>query len=266
MPLNSSKWLILFIIFLAGCVPRFTLDELNSIKTVGVISVMGNTFYGLYQPTTIFQIVEHSANIEEWELNDYIRDVSHTYLKNCSRYTLVPIPHNSNELFKKYHKHRKDRKLFEPTYDLDRIKPALIQLAREHNVDLLLVIKENWFQDFGRGHIIKGYMLYRSSFLGMADAMDLFVMSEVGALDLKTNRFVHRFPYMEEYMEDFQGAFTLTYNPQEVVWKDSFDEYTIEEKQRFREIIQNKLAQQIFDSFLDMQIISGKIKDCQKSN
>jgi hypothetical protein len=67
------------------------------------------------------------------------------------------------------------------------------------------------------------------------------------------------------YLDDFKGGSVFTYNPQKVVWKDSFNEYSPKERQHFREIIENKLAHQIFNSLSELEIISGEMNACQRS-
>ena len=225
-----------------------TKEQLESIKTVGVVSVMGNTFYGVEQGTTIFQREDFTADIQNWYLNEFVEDITSNYLNNCSTFKVVKIPYDSQALFSVYAKE---------SYEFDRIQSQISEMAKLHDADVVVLILEKNYVPYGTLENTKGFYFYRRSFLGLEETY-LVVISEVGILDARLNDYMARWPFAE----DFAPYADTPKGLDELTWKESFELYSEKDKAFIKEIIEKKIQLQVFKSLQDMNLITTEDSSC----
>lgn len=195
-----------------------TTEQLEDIKTVAVVSIMGDSLYGAYRGTTIFQRENFSTNIESWRINEIVEDITVNYLNNCSSYKVMIMPHDSRALFLEYIKGKEET--LQPEYDFDQIKAKVDEVATLHGVDAVVLILEQYHIAFDTHDSHRGIQLYRRSFLGSAGTYPLVVF-QVGILDVELNKYVLQMPYLEDFKPFSNSLVEL----ESLDWKDSFDLY-----------------------------------------
>ena len=241
-----------------GCLPRFTQDDLKRLKRVAVISLASETLRGVNQGTTIFQHVEFSADLRAWTLNQFTEDVSRELFRSCSDLEVVNLSKEERSIFSRF-------QIVEVTLLNDKgafggIKGEIMQLAEAHGLDLIMLILDYSYTTPGRYQKLQGYSLHTSTFLG-AGGIDLYAIQEVRLLDLYQRRAVNRLPFLKNLGDD-ELSLNFWVDPEMIKWKDSFEQYTKEEKSRLMSILKRKIRSQVKEAISEMGLINPDRQAC----
>lgn len=253
--------LTLVLLSLSACSSPLTAEKLSSIKQVGIVTLASDTFYGTHVGLTIFNNEYFRQPTPEWKIASIAENSAVSTLKECSTYNVRVLDYDRSALLSKYIKPKgrdvlniadiDDGALHNNSllYDLDAIKPTLLELARAQNVDTLIIIQEktkpqNSAYDI---HLIGMYgMIKLGRIMGLPGSMTLYSNPLFTIVNVKNG----------EVLSSFYEFRDLTTRPakyleeSELKWKSSFSDYTGEERASLQDTI-TKITQ---------SAVSGRIR------
>ena len=168
--------LIIFVIpIIVGCAaPVIKPEKLSSIKKVSAVSLLGDELCVNYLGTTVFTKKRFSANVENWNINEFVQQEVQNIILADGYYTYIDISVNQNT-FTNIYKSREAKCIKTRDFDINLIKDEIQVIRATYNVDTLIFVLESnaptqYYID-SRTNVLIGYGLYRSSFLGINETV-----------------------------------------------------------------------------------------------
>lgn len=126
--------------FLTSCAvgPRTVeKEDLSRIRTVGVISLIGDRFYSIHVGFTVFGNRRAEYPGADWRIDDIAEDVATTTLERNGRYQVVRVNHKGVDLQKVH-----TGSMYNPA-NFDAIESQVRALVAAQPVDALIVFTKN---------------------------------------------------------------------------------------------------------------------------
>lgn len=214
---------LLFCMFaLSGCAlppENIAAPDLEASKKVAIVSLLGTSFHAIRVSTTVFGNVSYDVPVADWNIDRMVEQVLvATVSKNGAR-TPIILPHDP-DLGTRLEKSRSAYR-----YDYDEV----LKLARQQKADTLLLVQTQWVED--PPHYKPGYGFFERTFLGKSNRC-VYASFSVRALSVQTGK-----PLARGFRELVCSGTT------EIEWKESFDQYTVQEKQQLRRLTEDKIKQ-----------------------
>lgn len=124
--------------------------ELESVRNVAVVSVVGNTFRGVSVGTTVFNNSGFRADVSGWNVDGMLTAAALERLSKSAKMSFRPIPREEVPTGMRWGADLRDR---------------LYQWAAKNGFDMMFIIVPFYNSE---GMLPEGYGLYERSFLGSA--------------------------------------------------------------------------------------------------
>lgn len=194
-------------------------DDAAKISRVGVISLLGNNFHGVSIGTTIFNNEYFEGNVPEWEIDRFAESRILELLGSNPRLTVARFE-------------------YKPTLEDGLISKEgakkFFAEAKKQAFDTLVVVDPSGYDN--APHLKPGYGLFDRSFLGAEVSRCTYSLFIVEVLDVQS-----------EKRTGWQWSFDpWTGHPCQgetsVAWKGSFDQYTSQERDEFRRLVEKETS------------------------
>jgi hypothetical protein len=190
-----------------------------NVKSVGVVSLIGDTFYESRLGITRFGNSSFSGTVRDWAIEDFAAQRTLAYLKGHGGFKAVALERGgvvSGDLLKD------DRQL-------------LWELARRQGVDALVAIIPDYLYigpGFGLG---PGYGIFDNASLKGPDHC-VYLIFEVDLLDVAS----HQRKAWQSIHTDCKGLDKL--GDETIPFQESFDGYSAQDKKKIRHILETRIA------------------------
>lgn len=222
------------LVSLGGCVnTRISDAEVRGLGRVGVVSLLGDTFHGIYIGTTVFNNSGYDADVADWQIDpDTAEYVQAKLEKDGIRAEILQTQPAQREIF-----YRGGRNA-EPDYG------AICQAASEQNYATVVVIARSRSED--EPEFKPGYGLQMRSLLGLSRRYP-YAEFVIRVFDVKT----------EKQLAVGIGPPIEMNSSNALHWKSHFDEYSPQEKLAIKAGIEDHIRHQIDRELDKMNLTSA---------
>ncbi|PCJ45876.1 MAG: hypothetical protein COA99_03815 [Moraxellaceae bacterium] len=222
--------IILFLIFsITGCAAlgarrSVSNTDMSKIKNIGVVSLLGDKFNGVYVGTTIFGNESYVKDVSSWNIDDFTENKIVDTLNKSGHYVAKKLSLNTVSADSMYS--NKDR------HNLDYEK--LLHQTKQKDVDTLVIVKRINYQNapFHRSP----YGFYEKTAFGSSSrcVYSLFV---VEVYDTESGRDLA-----------WEWGFPCTFGESTIKWKLNFNAYSEKEKELIRLKVEKSIEQNIYSA------------------
>lgn len=208
---------------LAGCaglnLKRSVAEEdLNKTRRVGVVSILGDTFHGIFIGTTAFNNESFSASVSDWSVDKYASATALSMLRFNSRF-------QSAEL---------DRANFTPEQIRADGGKVLWEAAEKQGYDKLVIVRPGVSDNYP--FFRPGFGLFERSFFGNGKRC-IYAAYVVDVYDVASRR-----PVAWEWGGSMPCAMGSDAN---FPFRKQFSEYSVEDQQAMRHRLETRLTESL---------------------
>jgi hypothetical protein len=235
------------LILLGGCVSSRISDAArNGLGRTGVVSLLGDTFHGLYSGT-VFNNRSYDADVASWSIDqdtaEYVR--AELVAKGIQAEDLNIGP-AARQAF-----HRDDEGEF---YGADRTVQSnydeLCRAALRQGYDTLVIITGTELANQYGPPLKPGYGLFERSFLGITNSFP-YAQFVIRVIELKTERQLAR-----------KVSYATAARPNETIpWKSRFAEYSPQQQLALRSAIESHIRGEVDRMLVQLNLRSAKVND-----
>lgn len=183
--------------------------ERMSIRTIGVVSVLGNEFHSTYIGTTIFGNKSHSMNVNAWNIDEHAISVAIKVLDSMGPYQAQSLGSGFTDI------------------------SAVMDTARKAGVDAVVAIIPSGYDN--QPHYVGGYGFHRHNMFGIQrDCIySLFTTNVYAVSSARELGWEWSFPTSKGigcYGKTSDGKSWTT----QMQWREHSDEYSERERKQFR--------------------------------
>lgn len=174
------------LLLLTGCatVPKtVTPENINAIKRVAVVSLLGDEIHFRKIGTTVFTNVDKKFSVQEWGIDQHIENLVKNEFKNNKSIQLVEINFDKEKLKDIY---KSTNRIPYADYDLKYVDKYLHDVATSEQVDALILIAETSIEIPNTPQYVRGYALYNRTFLFLKFITKIYLVSAIEVVDLQT--------------------------------------------------------------------------------
>lgn len=206
-------------------------DDLASTKRVGVVSVLGDKFQGVYVGTTVFTNKSFFAPVPEWGIDRTAREETLVLLKKNTRFEAAAV----------------DLGGLSVDEILENEGAALWKAAEQQKFDRLVILSPGVSDNYRNAH--SGYGYYEKSFFGSSDKC-IYAAYIVYVYDVASKK-----PIAWEWggggpcVHKYEG---------ELKFKDAFDKYSAEEKSALKTEVESNIKDGMVYSLKKLYLLPDK--------
>lgn len=227
--------LILGVLSLSGCstLGRVPNDRLEKIKSIGVVSLLGNTFHGIYVGGTVFENKKYIAQVDDWKIDHYVSDFMLAELRATRKYQVgvVNLGTASAEDF-----------YLEQRRDLVDIK-KLSDKASKQNYDTIVLVSRAHHDSFPFHDDGYGFFKHCGLFNIVCRAY-VYSLFTVEVVDVKSKTEIA-----------FAWGYPVSDKEEETAWKKSFNSFSVEEREVLRKDIQEQIAVNVVKALQKLNLL-----------
>ncbi len=176
--------IILFLVVsLVSCAHRTVPKEnLDAIKRIAVLSLIGDKIQFLQIGTTVFDNVENYHSVKEWGIDNYIEGLMKNELAAMGQFKVLDVEFNRKKMYGIYRAATRLRW----DHDIGNVEEYLGELASFNSVDALILVARRYIELEYPHRMVGGYTLYHRSFLGIKITTRIYLTLVVEVVDLRT--------------------------------------------------------------------------------
>jgi hypothetical protein len=226
---KASLWFAALV--LSGCAvmpENIAAPDLQTSKRVAVVSLLGTNFHMVRIGTTVFGNAAYDVPVAEWNIDGMVEQALMAHIgKNGSRTPMV-LQHDPGLGARL----EKSRSAYRYNYE------EALNLAKQQNADTLLVVQTRWAEDLQ--HYKPGYGFFERTFFGKSSRCAYSLFS-VHALSVQTGK------HLSNGHREWPCSATT-----EIEWKETFEQYTAQEKLLLRKLTEEKINQGVTKALTTM--------------
>lgn len=231
----NRLFLFLSVLVLTGCAALdlkrpVSEEDASSMHKVGVVSALGDTFNGISIGTTVFANAHFSAQVPEWNIDDFASSTALAILQENGKFQSALLLHPNFR-----------------AQQLSADKARLVwELAQEQGFDTLVVLWPSVSTNFP--FFIPGYGYFERSFLGLENRC-LYA-----GYIVETYNVAARKRTAWEWGGEMPCQFGSEMN---IPYLEKFDDYSDSDKQLMRKAIEARIAQTLRYAMAKMSLVSA---------
>lgn len=232
-----KKILILLLVFLvAACVARGPIkeDRRHTIKDIGVVSLLGNEFYGIHLAP--FDNRYYAVDVKDWQIDKYVEETISRKLVESKKYSNVAAIPNGV----RYVKFEEKKSLYQDKVDIE----GLISEAKKLNIDTLLIVRRNRYDNAAR--FLRGYGFAKA--VAMSTTHCTYALYIIEAYDVLTGK-----PMAWEW--GLPVGEVCTPVDGNLTWKDSYSDFSEEEWLLIRNNLKSTLDKGIHNALYSLWLL-----------
>jgi hypothetical protein len=167
----------LFLFLLVGCatIKPIPQEELNAIHKIGVVSILGDNLKIRFIGTTIFNNFDKDVSVIDWKIDKYVVDTLDEEITQSTSMSFQSVEYDIRPLLITYDKGNHS----------DQVKNELEALSKKNELDALIFVKREWFQDpIIHDQDVNGYGMFQRSFLSVKSSA-LHIVASATIYDTK---------------------------------------------------------------------------------
>jgi len=219
-------FLVLMVSGCAGMRGPVSGDDRLKIKDIGVLSLLGNKFSGIYLGFTVFTNEHYTAYPVGWDIDQVAVDSVIANLSGNGKFSLQQIFIEDDQIDTLYEDLNRPR--------LDEVKT--MEYARGKAIDTLVVVRRTHYDNAPYHESPFGY--YERFNRGCV--YSLFI---VQVFDVKTGSSL-----------GWEWAFPCLQREETLTWKESFDLYSASEQQQIKKKVENSVREGVTNALKAMTL------------
>jgi hypothetical protein len=229
MPIIKSIIVALFMtLIMTGCSSfpgKMSDEKLNSTKNIAVMSMLGDTFHGIHIGTTVFTNIEYDVPVPEWKIDELTEQLIINHIsKNPSNHAQA-LKHDAG-LASRFEQSLN----FFSGYNYEEI----INLAKQQNVDTVILIKPSTYENMPFHKPGYGFFERTTFVIKKSCVYSLFTAQVISTATGK--------------VIGWEWGLPCATGESELAWKDSFDQYTQEEKNLLRKKTEDSVKNNVINA------------------
>ncbi len=232
--------LALGVMVLAGCSlnPSIPADTRARMRSVAVISMLGDEIHWKLIGTTVFTNKDSYYPVS-WNIDELIRD-SIVEKLNQSGHECLAVKASLDKFYGSTIEYDSQYRAYEP-FKLDRVTPQLQAVLKVRQVDAFVLVTRRMESDVQSGLPLRGYCVYKRSFLGLPAYVKLSTAASLVVIDART-------------LNVTEKRFHLSQDIERSLWKDDFTQLSESENRQIESILKTSLKCKVLEAMSEVGI------------